>query len=71
MLLTEHKNIEKYARQCMLCTQNILLPYQYERTNFPCRMWVKVSKTKKKYLTKTQRKKNTFYQSIKKSRRKR
>ena len=32
MNLNEDENFEKYDKQCMHCTRNTLLPYEYEWT---------------------------------------
>ena len=34
MELTEDEIIQKYARNCMHCTRNLLLPYEYELSCF-------------------------------------
>ena len=34
--MTEDEIVEKYAKKCMHCTRNTLLPYQYEWTCTAC-----------------------------------
>ena len=34
MKLTEHENIQKYAKHCGHCPQNIIIPYEYESSCF-------------------------------------
>ena len=36
MELTEDEIFKKYAKQCKHCSQNTLLPYEYERTCISC-----------------------------------
>ena len=61
MELNEEPIIEKYGKYCVHCNRNTLLPYEYERTCFSCNYNV----NKRKYeLSKIQRKKNKFYQSL-------
>ena len=54
MELTEDESIRKYAKNCGLCNQNMLLPYEYEWSCFGC--GYNVSKRKHE-LSKIQRKK--------------
>ena len=61
MELTEDEIIKKYAKNCGHCNRNTLLPYEYE---FTClSSGYNVSKRKHE-LSKIQRKKIKFYQSI-------
>ena len=61
MELTEDEVLQKYGEQCSHCSQNTLLPYEYERTCVSCGNNV----IKRKHeLTKIQRRKKKFYQSI-------
>ena len=62
MNLSEDEIIEKYAKKCGHCNRNTLLPYEYEFTCFSCGFNVN---KRKHELSKIQRKKNKFYQSIK------
>ena len=62
MNFSEYEIIKKYAKQSAQCNQSTLLPYEYERTCILCGFKpIKI----KHQLTKIQRKKNKFYQSIK------
>ena len=36
MEFDENQRFEKYGKQCMHCTQNILSPHENERTIFEC-----------------------------------
>ena len=63
MELTENETIQKYAKRCRHCNRNTRLPYEYEYTCFSCGYNVN---RRKHELSKTQRKKNKFYQSIEK-----
>ena len=59
---TEDQIIERYAKLCGRCSRNILLPYEYE---WPC-VSCEYNLIKRKHeLSKSSRKKNKFYQSIK------
>ena len=61
MNLSEDEIIKTYSKHCGHCNQNTLLPYQYEWTCVSCGF----NLTKRKHeLSKIQRKKNKFYQSI-------
>ena len=55
MNLSEDQKIEKYAKKCLHCNRNTLLPYEYEFTCFSCGHNVN---KRKHELTKIQRKKN-------------
>ena len=57
MDLTEDRIIEKYAKKCLHCNRNTLLPYEYEFTCFSC--GYNVNKRKNE-LSKIQRKKINF-----------
>ena len=59
MELTEDEIIQKYAKKCLHCNRNTLLPYKYEWTCFSCDYNVN---KRKHELSKIQRKKNKFYQ---------
>ena len=62
MNLSEDELIEKHGKLCGYCKRNHLLPYEYEWTCVSC--GYNVIKTKHQ-LSKIQRKKTKFYQSIK------
>ena len=66
MELTEDQIIEKYAKKCLHCSRNTLLPYEYEFTCFSCGFNVN---KRKHELSKIQRK-NLFCKPIKKCRNK-
>ena len=53
MELTEDEIIQKYAKNCVHCKRNTLLPYEYEWTCFSCGYNVK---KRKHELSKIQRK---------------
>ena len=36
MELTEDEIIQKYAKKCLYCNRNMLIPYEYERTCISC-----------------------------------
>ena len=57
MELTEDETTQKYGKQCAHCSQNTLLPYEYEWTCFSC--GYNVNKRKHE-LSKIQRKKINF-----------
>ena len=58
---TEDEIIQKQARNCGHCNRNTLHPYEYEWTCFSCGFNVN---KRKHELSKTQRRKNKFYQSL-------
>ena len=62
MELTEDEIIEKYAKKCLHCNRNTLLPYEYEFTCFSC--GYNVNKRKHE-LSKIQRKKINFINRLK------
>ena len=62
MHLTEDEIIEKYGKNCRHCNPNTLRPYEYEPTSFPC--GYNVIKRKRE-LSKIQRKKIIFRNSLK------
>jgi len=62
MELTEDQIIEKYAKKCLHCSCNTLLPYEYEWTCIIC--GCNIIKTKQE-LTKIQRKKINFMNRLK------
>ena len=55
MELTENEYIERYAKQIMHCTRNLLLPNEYEWSCIPCGYVIK----RKNELTKNSTKKIT------------
>ena len=61
MELTEDEIIQKYAKNCGHCNRNTLLPYEHEGRCFSC--GYNVNKRKRE-LSKIQRKKYIFHQSI-------
>ena len=62
MELTEDEIIEKYAKKCLHCNRNTLLPYEYEFTGLSCGYNV----IKRKHeLSKIQRKKINFINRLK------
>ena len=62
MELTEDQIIEKYAKKCLHCNRNALLPYEYEFTCFSCGFNVN---KRKHQLSKIQRKKINFMNRLK------
>ena len=62
MELTEDEIIQKYAKKCLHCNRNTLLPYEYEFTCFSCGYNVKKRKNE---LSKIQRKKINFINRLK------
>ena len=62
MELTEDEIIQKYAKKCLHCNRNTLLPYEYEFTCFSC--GYNVNKRKNE-LSKKQRKKINFINRLK------
>ena len=62
MELTEDQIIEKYAKKCLHCNRNTLLPYEYEFTCLSC--GYNVNKRKNE-LSKIQRKKINFNNRLK------
>ena len=62
MELTEDQIIEKYAKKCLHCNRNTLLPYEYEFTCFSCGF--NVNKWKHE-LKKIQRKEINFIYRLK------
>ena len=62
MELTDDEIIEKYAKKCLHCNRNTLLPYEYEFTCFSC--GYNVNKRKHE-LSKIQRKKINFINRLK------
>ena len=62
MELTEDQIIEKYAKKCLHCSRNTLLPYEYEFTCITC--GYNVNKRKNE-LSKIQRKKINFINRLK------
>ena len=62
MELSEDQIIEKYAKKCLHCNRNTLLPYEYEFTCFSC--GYNVNKRKNE-LSKIQRKKINFINRLK------
>ena len=62
MELTEDQIIEKYAKKCLYCSRNTLLPYEYEWTCFSC--GYNVNKRKNE-LSKIQRRKINFINRLK------
>ena len=62
MELTEDQIIEKYAKKCLHCSRNTLLPYEYEYTCFSC--GYNVNKRKNEH-SKKQRKKINFINRLK------
>ena len=62
MELTEDQIIEKYAKKCLHCNRNTLLPYEYEWSCFSC--GYNVNKRKHE-LSKIQRKKINFINRLK------
>ena len=61
MELSEDEIIQKYGKRCGHCNRNTLLPYEHEFTCFSCGFNI----NKRKFeLSKIQRKKNKFYQSL-------
>ena len=62
MQLSGEENIKKYAKQCLNCNQNTLLPYEYEYTCSSC--GYKVIK-RKHDLSKNQRKQINFINRLK------
>ena len=61
-MLLEDEIIEKYAKQCLHCSRNTLLPYEYEWTCFSCNY---VVSKRKHELSKLQRKKLNFINRLK------
>ena len=62
MELTEDQIIEKYAKKCLHCSRNTLLPYEFEWSCFSCNYIV----SKRKHeLSKIQRKKINFINRLK------
>ena len=62
MELTEHEIIQKYAKKCLHCNKNKLLPYEYEWTCFSCGFNITKHKLE---LSKIQRKKINFLNRLK------
>ena len=62
MELTEDQIIEKYAKKCLHCSRNTLLPYEYEFACITCGYNVKKRKNE---LSKNQRKKIKFINRLK------
>ena len=62
MELTEDEIIQKYAKKCLHCNRNTLLPYEYEWTCLSCGFNVN---KKKHELSKIQRKKINFINRLK------
>ena len=62
MELTEDQIIEKYAKNCLHCNRNTLLPYEYEWTCLSCGYNIK---NRKHELSKIQRKKIIFINRLK------
>ena len=62
MELTEDRIIEKYAKKCLHCNRNTLLPYEYEWSCFSCNY---VVSKRKHELSKIQRKKMNFINRLK------
>ena len=62
MELTENQIFEKYAKKCLPCSRNTLLPYEYEYTCFSCGKNVNKRKNE---LSKIQRKKINFINRLK------
>ena len=62
MNLSEDEIIQKYAKKCLHCNRNMLLPYEYEYTCISCGF--KVIKRKNE-LSKIQRKKINFINRLK------
>ena len=62
MELTEDQIIEKYAKKCLHCNRNTLLPYEYEWSCFSCNY---VVSKRKNELSKIQRKKINFINRLK------
>ena len=62
MELTEDEIIQKYTKQCLHCSRNTLLPYEYEFTCITCRYNVN---KRKHELSKIQRKKINFMNRLK------
>ena len=65
MELTEDEIIQKNTKRCGHCNRNTLLPYEYEWTCFSCGYNVN---NRKHEFSEIQRKKNKFYQHIKRCR---
>ena len=62
MDLTEDQIIEKYAKKCLHCNRNTLLPYEYKWSCFSCNYIVSKRKNE---LSKIQRKKINFINRLK------
>ena len=62
MELTEDQTIEKYAKKCLHCSRNTLLPYEYEFTCITCGFNVN---KRKHELSKIQGKKVNFINRLK------
>ena len=62
MELTEDESIQKYAKKCLHCNRNMLLPYEYEWTCFSCGSNVYKQKHE---LSKIQKKKINFINRLK------
>ena len=62
MNLSEDEIMQKYAKQCLQCSQNTLLPYEYDLTCIAC--GYNLIKRRQE-LSKIQRKKLKFVNSLK------
>ena len=62
MELTEDEIIQKYAKKCLHCDRNMLLPYEYEWTCISCGFNINKHKHE---LSKIQRKKINFINRLK------
>ena len=62
MNLSEDEIIQKYAKKCLHCNRNTLLPYEYEWSCFSCSY---VVSKRKNELSKIQRKKINFINRLK------
>ena len=61
MELTEDEIIQNYGKRCGHCNRNTLLPYEYE---FTCTACGYIVSKRKHELSKKQRTKMKFYQSL-------
>ena len=62
MELTEEEFMQKYAKKCLHCNRNMLLPYEYEWTCISCGFNIN---KRKHELSKIQRKKINFINRLK------
>ena len=62
MEITEDETIQKHAKQCLHCSQNTLMPYEFVWTCFVCGY---ILINRKQELSKLQRRKIDFINRIK------